>query len=167
MSDEHYLKYQRMIAKAAWQRVERNRNLDLQELISEGNLAYCEARESFDPDLGAFSTHLTWRLRHRLGKANEMAICYDNHTEALDDMAERADPTEGGGGFQTALDGLGAEAKEVASLVLGSAGELCDFTCSSVKVTVGRLRKHFRSLDWPHLKINAAIDEIRMMLRNL
>ena len=82
---EHYEKYVNLIRKAAWDRVAKNPNLEFDELVAWGNLAYCEALQTWDPDKGAFSTHLTWQLRHRLGKANQAKIEWDNHTTELDE----------------------------------------------------------------------------------
>jgi hypothetical protein len=168
MSD-HFLQYQNLIRQKAWARVRSNPALDFQELCSEGNLAYCEALQTHDPARGQFSTHLTWRLKHRLGRANSRAIDQDNHTTALDEAFQVPDPSCSleAGSFRAGVEGLGAEAREVVDLILGSAGELADFTASSVKATRGHIRDYLKSLKWPGRKIDEVIGEIKNMLRNL
>ncbi len=168
MSD-HYLQYQNLIRKAAWSMVRKNPTLDLEELVAEGGLAYCEALLTHDPAKGAFSTHLTWKLRHRLGAANSSRIDYDNHTTDLDHAREIPgldNPLESDS-FRAGLEGLGTEAIEVIILILGSTGELCDFTMNSVKATRGNIQKYLRSLKWPWRKIDATLGEIKSMLKNL
>jgi hypothetical protein len=169
MSDDHYLKHQKLIYERAWRRIAQNPNLDFQELLSEGNLAYCEALQTHDPAKGRFSTHLVWRLRHRLGKANARAIDLDNHTMPLDEAMEIPDPSCSleSSSFQAGVEGLGAEAREVINLILGSAGEFANFTCSSVKATRGHIRDYLRNLKWPGRKIDTVFNEIKGMLKAL
>ncbi len=168
MSD-HYLQYQNLIRKVAWHRASNNPNLEFDELMAEGNLAYCEALSTWDPARGRFSTHLWWQLRHRLGAINSKKIDDDNHTLALDHAWEIPGPNNPleSCSFRAGLESLGSEAKEVIDLILGLSGELCDFTMSSVKVTQTNLRKYLRSLKWPGGKINKAMREIKETLRNL
>lgn len=169
MLTKHFVQHQNLIRKAAWQRVRQNPNLIFEELEAEGNLAYMEAVETYDPDKGKFSTHLTWRLRHRLGKANSRAIDHDNHTTALDEAANvpcRQSSIESSS-FSRALEGLGAEARQVVNLILGSAGEFADFTAVPVKVTRGHIQDYLRGWGWKWAKINDVMGEIKEMLKSL
>ena len=165
----HHAKYQNLIRRAAWYKVRQNPNLDFEEVCAEGALAYCEALQTHDPAKGAFSTHLTWQLKYRLGSINSSKIDWDNHTTDLDQAGEIPDPDNPleSSSLRTGLEGLGSEAMEVINLILGSAGELCDFTMSSVKVTRGNIQKYLRSRKWPWRKIDMAIGEIKTMLRGL
>ena len=164
-----YEDYQRMIYSKAWQWVRRNPNLEFDELVGWGNLAYAEAVKSWDPDKGKFSTHLWWQLRHRLGCLNSEVIEYDNATTDLDESFQVADPSSSDDSisFWSAIHGLSREAEEVINLILGTSGELCDFTMRSIKVTQGNLRKYLRSLSWPARKIDTAITEVKEMLKSL
>jgi len=164
-ANDHYLSHQNLIRKAAWDRCRRNPNLDFHELEAEGNLAYCEALHTWNPDKGKFSTHLTWRLRHHLGRANSQSIDHKNHTTTLDDGLQVADPKAGS--VWSALENLGPEAREVASLILGSSGELADFATGTVKVTQGHIRSALRSRGWSWRIIESAMTEIKVMLRGL
>ena len=167
---EHYEAHRNLIHRAAWSRVKLNPNLDFQDLVSCGNLAYAECLQSHDPAKGKFSTHLVWRLRHRLGQANDSKIEWDNNTAELDEAYELADPVCNpleSGSLREGLEGLGAEAMEVVNLILGSAGEFCDFTVSSVKVTKTAIQQTLRAWGWKWAKINSVMDEIRSMLRGL
>ncbi len=165
----HYLSHQNLIHKAAWQRIRQNPSLDFQDLVSCGNVAYCEALGTWDPAKGKFSTHLVWRLRHRLGQENGSKIEWDNNTTVMDEAYEVPDhsnPLESGS-LREALEGLGTEAMEVVNLILGTAGEFCDFTAGSIKATRTSIQQHLRSWGWKWNKINAVMDEIKSMLRNM
>ena len=167
--NDHYLSYQNLIFKCAWQRVRKNPNLDFQDCVSEGNLAYAEALQTWDPEKGCFSTHLFWQLRHRLGYQNQQKIDDDNFLTDLDQAMELAgtdDPSESCS-FAIGLSSLSDEATEVVKLILGSSGELCDFTMATVKVIRGNIHKYMRSLAWPPRKITRTMTEIKMMLQNL
>lgn len=169
MLTKHFVQHQNLIRKAAWQRVRQNPNLIFEELEAEGNLAYMEAVETYDPDKGKFSTHLTWRLRHRLGKANSRAIDHDNYTTELNEAMNvpSKESSIESSSFARALEGLGAEARQVVSLILGSAGEFADFTVGSVKVTRGHIQSYLRGWGWKWTKIEAAMGEIKEMLKSL
>lgn len=165
----NYKDYINLIRKCAWSKIKQNPNLDLQDLISEGNLAFAECLQTWDESRGHFSTHLYWQLRHHLGRINSGAIDDSNFLTTIDSAMELADldsPLESCA-FKSALDCLGTEAREVVNLILGSAGELCDFTMNSVKVTQGNIRNYLRGLKWPGRKIDKTMGEIKTMLRNL
>lgn len=165
-TETHYRQHQNLIHRAAWERCRGNPSLDFNDLVGEGNLAYMECLQTWDPAKGKFSTHLTWRLRYRLGRANSQAIDHNNHTTALGDGLQMADPKTKAG-IWAALENLGAEAREVIGLILGSASELADFTTGTVKVTRGQIKNHLRSLGWSWQTIESVMAEIRTMLRNL
>ncbi len=162
---EHYEKYENLIHKEAWRKARLSYGrVDFEDLVAEGRLAYCEALQTWDQDKGAFSTHLTWRLRHRLNKA----LAYGGHQDISEahNVADDSDPHRDCS-LDSALAGLGREAREVVGLVLGSSGEFADFTANCIKVTRGNIRAFLRSLKWPGRKVDKAIDEIKNMLRTL
>ena len=165
-ANEHYLDHQNLIHKACWDRCRKNPGLEFNELVGEGNLAYCEALQTWNPDKGKFSTHLVWRLRHHLGRANSIAYDHNNHTMTIDEGLQVSDP-KAVGGIWSALENLGSEAREVVGLILGSFGELADFTAGSVKVTQGHIRSALRSRGWSWRVIESAMAEIKVMLRGL
>lgn len=71
LDNELYKKYKRMIQKAAWQATKVCTE-SYDELLSRGNLLFCEATKSYNPGKGAFSTHLTWKLLTLKQTASEM-----------------------------------------------------------------------------------------------
>jgi hypothetical protein len=169
LSDEHFLKYQNLVRKCSWDWIRRNPNLDFDELVGEGNLAYTEALMTWNENKGCFATHLWWNLRHRLGRENSKKIDDDNYLTELDEalgIPDLDDPIESCS-FMSGLHCLSSEAKEIVNLILGSSGELCDFTMATVKVIQGNIRKYMRSREWPHRKIDRTMKEIKEMLRNL
>lgn len=66
-----YKKYKNMISKAAWAATKVCTE-SFDELMSRGNLLFCEAYKSWDKTKGAFSTHLTWKLLTLKQTASEM-----------------------------------------------------------------------------------------------
>lgn len=168
--DEHYKKYVNLIRQKAWEKVRRNGHaLDFEELMAVGNLAYAEALQSHDPDKGAFSTHLTYCLRHRLGKAVKGANKYKDNTMSMSEGFDAPDSTNTARAvaFGIALEGLGAEARHVAHLVLDSPLELVDLTRQEVAVRASNIKRYLASEGWPKPLYMGAINEIKAMLRAL
>jgi len=163
MKDDHYEKYKALIFKEAWRKALLS-NRDFQDLVAEGNLAYVEALKTWDPDKGAFSTHLTWKMKHRFRETQAYGL--DQELDSVLEIASPDNPLEACS-FKEGLARLGAEALEVASVILGSSGELCDMTANKVRVTRKSIYKYYRSEKWPRCKIVNAMNEIRDMLQVL
>jgi len=164
MTEDHYKEYKKLIYKEAWRKAKLY-GLDFQDLIGEGNLAYCEALETWDPEKGAFSTHLTWRLKYRFGEV----LGFDASQKELGEVPELA-----GGenpltscSFKNGLETLSSDAKEVANIILGSSGELCDMTANKIRVTRKNIARYYRSKKWQRYKVVNAMNEIRDMLKTL
>lgn len=63
MNAFEYASYKKMIYKAAWSYAKKCRFIPFEEFLSEGNLIFVEAIESFDPRKGTkFGTHLYSQL---------------------------------------------------------------------------------------------------------
>lgn len=87
---ELYKKYKRCIQKAAWAATKVCTET-YDELLSRGNLIFCEACKTYDRNKGAFITHLTWKLLTLKQTAKEMYTPSVNGVKQfwvnLDDMA--------------------------------------------------------------------------------
>jgi hypothetical protein len=165
---DHYNQYVNLIRKEVWKRVRLCPGLDFEELMAIGNLTYVEALRSFDETKGCFSTHLYWALRHSLGpglRKSKNASFFEQAGPPI----ERADPADlfSTCCFKLALDNLGAEAKEVVTLIFTSAGEFCDFTALSVGVTQKNVRDLLKGWRWSRRKIDNTLGEIKKALRDL
>jgi hypothetical protein len=175
--NEHYKRYQNMIRKYAWNKVRHNSNLEFDEMVAVGNLAYSEALQTWDESKGTFSTHLHWALRHRLGftagqKVDDIFFCRSiNDVDAdgigLTDLIPDPEDYEQSCNFHLAVGNLSSEAREVVDLIFNSAGELCDFTTKVVKITLGNIRKNLRGKKWPANKVDKALAEVKGILQEI
>jgi hypothetical protein len=160
MTEDHYKKYRKLIYKAAWKRTKVT-GQDFHDLVGEGNLAYCEALETWDPEKGAFSTHLTWKLKERFKRAISF-----NKYEELDTFPEIIGPGDPftACAFKRGLETLGSDAKEIINTIFTSSGELCDMTINSIRVTKKNIFRYYRTKKWGRNKITHAMNEIKIML---
>ena len=62
-----YLDYERLIKKWAYN-LSMKCPVGMDDLVSEGHIAFCDALSTWDPSKGMFSTHLVWQIRNRMGK---------------------------------------------------------------------------------------------------
>jgi len=168
MESEHYEKYVNLIRKAVWDRVN-GHGLEFDDLMGWGNIAYCEALRTYDPEKGAFSTHLTNWLKYELGRAVQAAYGYRNNTTGLDEANQVPDAhnPEREFAFGLAMASLRPEARQVVDMVINTPLEFCDLTKRSVKITMGGIRSYLKSMGWGHRQIERAFTEVRKALKNL
>lgn len=178
-----YEDYVNLIRKYAWKAYRKNPNIDISDLISMGNIAYCEAIKTWDKNLGSFSTHLTWQLKDYL-RPKRLRNCglrvnREDHV-ALDDpeapeLADLSGPAvDREAGFRLAILSLSREAQEVVWLVLNLPEELADWTIRWVRPCLGSVRSYLRNTPtgehpngWPKAKIERAFNEIKTALMAL
>ena len=154
--------YERLAAKLAWEKVNGNPYLEFDELMGQAHLAFCIARDKWNPPRGKFSTIFTWWCRDQMGKAGRML----NHLP-LDEALNEHDGTSPQASleFQERLRSLGKEARAVVNMVLNSPHELANFTFrTSVKPSITTVRAYFRACGWTTYKVEKAFKEIRTML---
>jgi len=178
--DIQYNDYVNLIYKSAWALIN-NGNTDqhFDDLVSDGNLAFAECLTTWDPDKGAFSTHLTWRVRFRMsrgmkqrrrkigcrgcptGNGSSHPRVESMDSESFPDQYDHGPGPYEYARFREAMAGLGAEAREVVELVLGSPLEICDLTLQSIQVTRKRVIEYLRGLGWTMPRVNRAMNEIK------
>jgi hypothetical protein len=165
-----YLDYVNMIRNEAWKRVRQDPSMEFEDLVSQGNLAFCMALASWDRGKGKFSTYLWWKIRDQMGRKNNPKP--EEPIGDLQDCGENAvvGPTpspDSAASFRAALEGLSSEARTLCLAILDSSGEFCDLTASSVMVTKINVKRYLISLDWSKRKISRVFGEIRSMLANM
>lgn len=170
MQKPKYEQYVNMIRAEVWKKV-KTRRLDFDELLSDGNLAFVEACQTWLPERGAFSTHLWYRLRFRLGQAYKISKKPEE-----EDMEEKQTPeefvnlededlAENGNGFLFAqLSELSQEAKYVIILIFSSGEELVDLTADHVRTTRKSIRLYLQSIGWSLSTIARTFDEIKELI---
>ena len=176
-----YKDYLDLIRREAWKRVRYNPQLDFEELVSMGSLAFTKAIETWDSAKGKFSTHLVWQCRDFMNRiqgcrnyCEELISLDDQEALKSDDQNSRGlqlpDPSPGPyeeTKFRSGVAGLSQEAMEVVWLVLNIPWELVDWTIRWVRPSQGSVRQYLRSLGWNHARIDRAFAEIKMMLKEL
>ncbi len=64
--NENYLNYKNLIYKIAWQKKKKNPLIEIDDLISEGNIIYCKCLKNYNNLNVKFSTYLYSCLNHGL-----------------------------------------------------------------------------------------------------
>ena len=166
-----YKDYLNLIRKEAWKRIKYNPQLDFEELVSHGSLAFTKAIETWDPAKGKFSTHLVWQCRDFMGRVQGCRN-YCEEIVSMDEPEALEAPDPGPGPYEEAkfragVGGLSKEALEVVWLILNIPWELVDWTTRWVRPSQNSVRQYLRSLDWGHARIDRAFTEIKIMLTEL
>ncbi len=80
----NYKQYKNLIRSQAWV-VAKKYNYDFEELLSEGNLIFVEARKKYNSNKGKFSTYLYIDLNYRL---NDYIKKHDKDSVSIEDYLE-------------------------------------------------------------------------------
>lgn len=102
-----------------------NTPIDIEELASEGRLAYAEALVTWNPEKGAFSTHLVWKLRWFMGRYVGKEFCAKGEnrqstirTSEDDEEAIEMKVPQSETFIERLLAELGSDAREIVATVL-------------------------------------------------
>jgi len=174
-SEEHmmvnYNDYVDLIRNEAWRRLKKNPDLDYDDLVGQGNLAFCLASKTWNPTKSAFSTHLWWTIRDQMGKIEKKqnpSILHENIDDYENLPNETMPSPDRTFSFRNAINSLSKDAREIIKLILLTPEELCDFTLPHVTVTITNTKKYLRNNNnWRWETINTAINEIKLMLKEL
>ena len=88
MKQIRYEDWRPMVAKHAWT-WSRKSGLEFEDLMAEGNLAFCEATRSYDPSRSKFSTWLWRNLQVRFGNLNRTETVYRKDFQRQSNSAYR------------------------------------------------------------------------------
>lgn len=168
MSDVCWEDYEKMAMRMAWGKVRKNPRLDFEDLMGQAHVAFCIAREKWDPDKGRFSTLFHWQLMDQMGKQAIKQLGHMPIEEALGVMDEQPSPEERASFLQEVECRLSDEAKIMVRMILGSPAELANWTFkTTVRVTKTTIAQYFRAAGWRHQAIQSCFNEIRSMLQAL
>lgn len=139
---------------------------DRDELYSDACVAFVEAYDTYNPDRGAFTTHVVWKVNmHLLRKRAdaEKAKARGRVPAQLDGEPEgRAD------WLRDLLGVLGDDAREVVRLVTQApAGLRAVFAAEAADGPFGvrlTLRSYLEGLGWSRPRINSSFREVREAL---
>ena len=121
-----YPEYQKCIQKLTWKWVKRSR-FGFDELLSEADIGFMKAVDSFDDDKACFHTHLYITVNGRLRNYINQNNCLNSLTECIDLTIEsnQANP-EQNCTFLNLIENLSTEAKEMVEVVLNTPSEMIE-----------------------------------------
>lgn len=163
-----YEDYAHMIEGLAW----RYRWLDeVEDLISEGKLAYMKARETWNPKLGKFSTWLmaifSNRLRDLAKEKKRMAGVIRRGVSLDNMMCPKATHPMAGQFFLDGLVGLGQEARDVVQMLLDAPAEIVEELGQTPSSRRAGVRDLLVNQGTPTAKAYAILREIKRRIRQL
>jgi DNA-directed RNA polymerase specialized sigma subunit len=156
MKSLHYKSYRKLIFKLA-RKWHSNLNIDMEDAVSLGNLAYVLALKTHQYNKGAFSTHLQNKIEGRYKNYyNEQKKKRVNTEEILDKIPYNNYIME-------LINSLSADALLVVKLVLNSPAELLDIISKKMdkKIIAKFLKINY---GWNYNKINLVFAEIKEVL---
>lgn len=162
---EDYPQYEKLIYSLVHKWTDKSR-FNYDELLSEANLAFMHALESYDLTKAGFPTHLyitvNGRLLNFINKKRPYEVELDDFLPAKVDNPEQAFI------FSELLNGLSAEACEVVDIVLNTPSELVDLVRQMTSNRQGKMHlyksnvtRFCRGRGWGRVKINRVYQEIR------
>jgi len=151
MEEVKYEDYQSMIYHQAWRQKRLNPSLEMEELVAQGNLAFCEAAKTFDAEKGKFSTWLYHHFKHYVWKAPQEEKNFSFHKDSS---------TKPNTNLYDWLYSLSQEAHEMAMAILKSPAEFTDCTKE-------RLTKYFLDQGWSWKRVRLTFKELKKEVKNL
>ncbi len=138
-----------------------------EELFSVGNLAFCEAKDTYDPNKGTFSVwlyrYLDNYMRNHLVKSSKicrMEECFE-HIDAVSVQEKRIEKPN----FLTEfLSSVSEEAKEIINIALNTPAEYAEFLSHEI-MKVADLKRCMAQKGMKQYTINVTVAEIRERLR--
>jgi len=167
-----YPEYQKCIQKLTWKWVKRSR-FGFDELLSEANIGFIKAVDSFDDDKACFHTHLyitvNGRLRNYINQPESLEINFTSYKETLA-VHEKMSPDnpEQVTGFKLLIENLSTEAKEMVEVVSNTPAEMIELVRAMTSNRQGKVhlyksnvRAYFKAKGWKTAMIVSCFDEIK------
>ena len=180
-----YPEYQKCIQKLTWKWVKRSR-FGFDELLSEANIGFMKAVDSFDDDKACFHTHLyitvNGRLRNYINQPESLEVQHKRiHNDSVESCNEvqhneyfehqqisnQANP-EQNCTFLNLLENLSTEAKEMVDVVLNTPAEMIELVRAMTSNRQGKMhvyksnvRAYFKAKGWKEALILFCFNEIK------
>ena len=166
-----YPKYQKCIHKLVWKCVKRSR-FSFDELLSEANLGFIKAVDTYDESKACFHTHLyttvNGALQNYCNQIDRFNAFYPHINLTI--VSKTPNP-EQEYSFKNLIESLSKEAREVVETVFNTPSEMIELikTMSSnrqghVHLRRSNLKQYFRNKGWSHKLINLVFLEIKSIL---
>ena len=163
-----YPEYEKCIQKLTWKWVKRSR-FGFDELLSEANIGFMKAVDSFDDDKTCFHTHLhtiiNGGLRHYIARQNHFAP----FTKQMDsDIESNQSNPEQHCTFINMIENLSTEAKEIVEVVLNTPSEMIELVKEmssnrhdKMHVYKSNVWAYFKAQGWKEALILFCFNEIK------
>lgn len=171
MRTPYYEKYQLLIIERACS-FNRSTGYDVEDLISQGNLIYCQVKNTHQNKRGVkFSTFLYTCLNNGLRNYIKKNNKYIKTTELTEKLMTKSGllnkKSEARCNFLHVLTSLSNEAKHVIEIIIKSPMELLQLNgTEKPKAIRGKLYKHLRSKGWKWTTIWKTFNEIKSLTYN-
>ncbi len=162
-----------MIQSRAWY-WHKKTGTDIQDLIAAGNLAFAIAIKKYNPNKGAFSTLLWYKLNNHIGDyakwqgARRSAGKSPINAKIYAEYCTVNTPTpENSFRFKTLIESLSEEAKEIIKIIFNCPDELLDLVKKKekVKITKKAIKAYLIEQAMPSFIIDSAFSEITCALK--
>lgn len=163
MTEIKYEDYKKLIYKIAWT-YHRKTGIDFEELVSEGNIAFCNAKKHFNPDKDIkFCTYLYIAIKNTMKDFIEKNNCFDNTNKINFEFKDVNNE------FQIKLfENLSDSSKIMIKTIINPPSEIIEWAQSDKwpKKRDGKkhLLKYFRERGWKFQSIWDCFNEIQMVL---
>lgn len=149
----------KMAHSIAWRFFRQNPDIEYDDLLSEALVAYCEARNRFDPEKGAKETTLAYTYMVRAVQnyvTKEQEISWNVPLESTPEIAAPLSVP-----LFEILQEMGTDAQEICRMVLSAPEEYAGFL---PKVNRGQIYRELRKRGWAWSKIWRTFNEIKQVL---
>ena len=161
--DMKYEDYKKMIMKIAHS-YNKTTGMNVEDLISEGNLVFVERLKNFDPEKSKFSTFLYESINARFKNLNKRQHLqkYDGVKVEVDmaNKQESGDNIENNCILKNSIEILSKDAKMVVSIVLNAPADLLSML-PKPSLSRFQLTTYLLKLGWKKKEINKSYKEIQ------
>jgi DNA-directed RNA polymerase specialized sigma24 family protein len=170
LKEQHYKQYEKMIMNIS-KKYSKQFNQDLDDLVSESCLIYCECLERFDDRKASFLTFLYLSLKLRLGNYCKKIIKIQETEEFVEEVHKGEKCFETSKiDFSFFKDSLSESSRQIVELVSNPPAELFSFckredgTKWALKINQSVVAKYLESKNWEKTKILNSFAEIKSNL---
>jgi len=161
---DHYKKYEKLIYsfvyKYRWMD-------DFDTILSAAHSGYMRAVETYDPNKGAFSTHLTWSIKGAIHSC--IKVTKEHNIEQYYSICSPVVSPLDNAIFSETIDRMSKEARFVVDMILDMPDGLVEFTKDkndNYHMTARTIRMYLvNELGWKHSVTDNVFEEIRGALK--
>ncbi len=167
MNAINYKQYENLIKQLAWAWHHRSK-IEFKELLSEGNVAYCIAKDSYDENKSKFSTWL-W---HTVDLHLRAFVQKECQSKRINQQAYNQHENRGLAHYDSYFFKLfshfSEEAKQVIEIILNSPNEFLDIAnWNTGSISISKFTDHLYEYEIPWKKSSRIFKEIKTVLASI